>query len=125
MTSDEEELDRQVAELELPLVRIGKVVPGTTCVRGENESGMRALAAHLVEDCGVHRVHSRVGRDLVGAENVGTCPEQHFYHSSPMIETGSSQISEQKCSTSHNVDRPARSIPSPFLIYKSPAQSMS
>jgi hypothetical protein len=67
---------------------------------------------------------SRGGANGVGAENVGTCPEQYFYHSSPIIETGSSQITEQKCSTSHNADHPARSIPFPYSIYKSPVQNM-
>lgn len=52
---DERALIGLVRSLALPAVHIGQDVPGETNVRGDNVSGMRALMAHLLDECGVRR----------------------------------------------------------------------
>jgi len=50
---DERELNALLATHRIPAVRIGMSVPGVTCIRGDNFSGMQALMAHLLDECGV------------------------------------------------------------------------
>ncbi len=49
------ELGVLVRELGLPTVTIDSQLPGTTCVRGSNLTGMRALMSHLLDECGIRR----------------------------------------------------------------------
>jgi diguanylate cyclase (GGDEF)-like protein len=51
----EQQLDELLAERGVPTVRVGAYQPGTTCVHGDNFTGMRALMAHLLDECGSRR----------------------------------------------------------------------
>ncbi|NLT56077.1 MAG: LacI family transcriptional regulator, partial [Actinomycetales bacterium] len=44
-----------LAELRLPTVHIAQDVPGAACVRGDNDQGMSAVMAHLLDERGVRR----------------------------------------------------------------------
>ncbi len=48
-------LTELVHERDLPLVVIGAEIPGVACVRGDSSPGMRAVMAHLLDECGVRR----------------------------------------------------------------------
>ncbi|NLT53907.1 MAG: LacI family transcriptional regulator [Actinomycetales bacterium] len=56
----EKELVSLLEEMEIPTVTIAVRTPGRSYVHGDDLSGMRALMAHLLDECGVRRpAHAR------------------------------------------------------------------
>ncbi|NLT56496.1 MAG: LacI family transcriptional regulator, partial [Actinomycetales bacterium] len=53
--AEEQTLMELLRELRIPAVHLGRTLPDRTCVRGDNETGMRALMAHLLDERGVRR----------------------------------------------------------------------